>query len=182
MKKISKSNRKERKPSITGELQERDIFFFKKVPVSDDYLRSLARELVFWALNDDKALKVTQFRFKRHISRDVWDLWTARCPELRDANEFALEVIGDRREMGGLEKRFDSSIVSYTMPHYDPVWKELVAWKAALQDKERDQQAQNFVIQMPSFGDMNAISNDDSKVKQVQAETVSDRSLTGPGE
>jgi hypothetical protein len=163
-------------------LSERDIFFFKRVPVSDDYLRKLAFELVSWVLKDDKALKITQFRTSRHICRKTWDTWVKRSPELQDANDFALEVIGDRREIGGLEKRFDSSIVAYTMPHYDPVWKELVAWKASLQDKERNQQAQNFIIQMPSFGDMNAISNDDRKTEQVQAEALSDRSNEGSGE
>ena len=166
--------RNKRQVSKNTALSEKDIFFFKRVPVSDEYLQKLAFDLVHWALNDEKALKVTQFRTARFICRDVWERWMARCPELSDANSFALEVIGDRREMGGLERRLDSSIVSYTMPHYDPAWKELVAWKSALKEKERDQQAQNFVVQMQAFGDMNAISNDDNQTQQVQAEAVSD--------
>lgn len=172
--KIPSLSGKKKKTSKNLALQEHDIFFFKRVPVSDDYLKKLALDLVHWALNDTKALKITQFRTERHISRTVWDTWRERSPELQDANDFALEVIGDRREIGGLEKRFDSGIVAYTMPHYDPAWKELAAWKSALQDKERNQQAQNFIIQMPSFGDMNAISNDNDKTQQVQATPVPD--------
>lgn len=183
MSKNSKPITSKKETSKNTALSEKDIFFFKRVPVSDEYLQKLAFELVHWALNDEKALKITQFRTARFICRDVWERWMARCPELSDANSFALEVIGDRREMGGLERRLDSSIVSYTMPHYDPAWKELVAWKSALKEKERDQQAQNFVVQMQAFGDLHdAISNDNNKAQQVQAEAVSDRLSEGDGD
>jgi hypothetical protein len=182
MKKNLKLNPKPRKPSSRQAVLERDINFFKKVPVSDEYLAKLAFDLVHWALNDPRALKLTQFRTSRLICRDMWDKWLERSAELRDARELALEVIGDRRELGGLEKRFDSSIVSFTMPVYDPAWKELVAWRAALKEEKANQQAQNFIIQMPSFGEMNAISNDNRKTEQVQAPTLPDPSTECPGE
>lgn len=182
MSKIAKSNTPTKKMSKKVEGLRDDIFFFKKVPVSDRYLSELARDLVQWAQHDEEAIKLEQFLCLRCIQRKVWDDWLFRSEELQEAAEFAKMLLGTRREVAGLKRQLDPGIVAFTMPTYDPAWKELLAWKASLQDKDRNQQAQNFIIQMPSFGDMNAISNDNDKAEQVQTKAVSDRCPERSGE
>jgi hypothetical protein len=51
-----------------------------------------------------------------------------------------------RRENGGLRKQFDSGLVSFTMPHYDPTWKELAEWKAKLKSDAEQEQVPTTVI------------------------------------
>lgn len=123
-----------------------DMFSFRKCPVSEAFLDHLATELVDWAKNDDKAIKVTQFLGLKGIHSKTFDRWRDRHPKMQDAYEYALMVIGDRRESGAIYKKFDASIVSFTMPHYDKDWVKQHEWRAKLKETEQQSNETRIVV------------------------------------
>lgn len=145
--------------------QTRDIFYFRQNPVPDDYLNVLAKEYVTWACDNDEAYKASQFRTLKKILGSTWMSWLARSETLMEAHLFVLQVIGDRREIGALTKKLDSSIVSSMMPYYDPEWKKLVEWHSSLREKEKKQETSNFITLNPSFGKLETISKE---IKNVE--------------
>lgn len=112
----------------------RDIITGKERVVSDDWKNKLATELAEWCLQDE-ALKITQFLSFKKVPVDCFYRWIKTNEQLKQAHEFAMRVIGDRREIGALKKKLDGTIVSYTMPHYDKDWKDLVEWRAKLKNE-----------------------------------------------
>lgn len=168
--KTPKSNAKNTEPTTKQRTprkkvpEKREFFFFKEIPVSDDYLSILAQEYATWACDNHEAYKASEFRTLKKIPGSTWMSWLERNENLMTAHLFVLEVIGNRREIGALTKKLDSSIVSFTMPHYDSEWKQLVEWRSSLREKEKKQEASNFVIQMDSF-----LAND-SKEKSTPKE------------
>ena len=62
----------------------------------------------------------------------------------------ALQIIGDRREVGGLKKKLDPGMISTTMPHYDQDWKDLAEWRSKLTKDEQEGKG-NVTIVMEKF-------------------------------
>jgi len=111
---------------------EINMLTFQPFPVREQWIEKLARELVDWAVNDKKALKLNQFYSKRGITQQTMNKWRHKSKVLDDACEFAKHAIGDRRETAALYHKMDKSIVGITMPHYDKDWKDLAEWKVKM--------------------------------------------------
>lgn len=127
--------------------QYKDFFHQKMVPISEAFIDRLSQDLATWAINDDEAYKITQFILKKGIPPDTFYDWINQFPVLNAANKIAVEAIGNRREMGGLKKQLDSSIVQFTMPSYDKNWKELRAWSAKLKEQENKNDSKIVIIE-----------------------------------
>lgn len=125
-----------------------DCVDFKMKPATLNTIKRIAHELIQWALTDNEALKITPFFYKRGLNSITIKRWRERSPEFDSAYQLALHVIGDRREMGALKKKFDAGIVSYTMAHYDTTWKDLAEWRHKLrQPDEQSGKTQIVVIE-----------------------------------
>ena len=96
----------------------------------------LANELVDWAYNNPYALRINDFLQTKGIERDVWDDWRHKYPDLAAANRMALMVLGNRRERGLMERKFEPGSTNFMMPHYDKDWREMIVWKSDLSKKE----------------------------------------------
>ena len=127
--------------------QYKDFFQQKMVPMSENGLERLANDIVNWAINDPKALKISQFILKRGIHIDTYYDWVKLYPIIKDANTIALQAIGDRREIAGLYRKLDGNMISFTMPAYDKTWKELQEWRAKLKEKETNNETKVVVIE-----------------------------------
>ena len=123
------------------------VFSHRQVPVTDAFLEKLAFEYVEWVRSSDTALTQDSFLVHKGICWSTWDSWVKRSKALAEAKEFALEVIGHRREVGGLTKKFDASMVTKSMPIYSEAWVKLGEWYAKLKD-DQVQAAGNFKIVM----------------------------------
>ena len=106
----------------------------------------LARELVAWARGDENALKVSQFLEMNGINRRTWNRWCEKYEILRDAYEYALMCIGNRREIGVMTRKFDSSSTSLLMPFYDEDWREALSLRAKYNSPEGLSSGQKFVV------------------------------------
>jgi len=131
-----------------------DMFSFREKPVNDLWLERLASDLVQWSYKDD-ALKFTQFLRERGINSTDFGRWLKRSEILKEAHKFALQNVGDRREIGGLKREFDAGIVKTTMAQYDENWRLLEQWRAFIHASSQPSAANNeefcdsFVGQIP---------------------------------
>lgn len=128
-----------------------DVYAFKTTPVSEVLLDRLFQELLDWAESNEDALKITEFFLRKRIGSDTVARFRARDKKYDDAYNHALQLIGNRREIGALKRKLDSGIVAYTMAHYDPSWVKLAEWRAALKKESEGQQGNNITVVMETF-------------------------------
>lgn len=106
-------------------------------PVSDIVLQRHANDLLAWANGNEDAIRLKTFMTDRHIAPKVFYEWADRYRPLKAAMEVALDIIGGRRELKGLQRKYDPNLVERTMPLYDSQYK---AWK--LEQKMNQQESQ----------------------------------------
>jgi len=155
-KKASNSNKTTKKAAKLPYRHSDDylnLHTMKLQPVSIEWLEILAKDLVEWAINDEKALKLTAFYTNRGICSDTLARWLRRSKILNTSHKFAKMVIGNRREVGALTKKFDATLVMRSMAVYDKEWKDLEEWRSDLKNKEEEQKAASFVVKMQSFSE-----------------------------
>lgn len=116
---------------------------------SEAWAEKMAMTLVKWVEENENALKMTEFY--QHIGMYQTDFCTLanKYPLLAKAKAYARMVIGTRRELGALTRKFDAGTVNYTMPVYDPDWKEMVEWRSSLKQlegKSGDNRTQYVII------------------------------------
>lgn len=139
-----------------------DMFTLRQTPVSKDYLLKFALEWVNWAMTDEDALKLTQFYVLKGIHNFSVERWMKRCPELQRAHDWALMIIGNRREIGAIKKIYDSAMIRTTMCMYDTQWKELEEWRARLSEKIASAGGVR-VVEIPAFGDADLLPKKEKK-------------------
>jgi len=125
-----KKNPEDQESKVSAWLEDYlDCFTFKMKPVTDMFIERISQELITWASTNPDAIKLTQFFNEKRIPYDTWNAWV-RYPQFKAAKELALSIIGDKREHGGLTKKYDASMVQFMMPKYDQDWKDIIAWRA----------------------------------------------------
>lgn len=122
-----------------------NLLLFQKVPVTDIYISRVAQDLIEW-VRKDTSIVFNGFLNEMGIGCDAYYAWKERSEDLSHAHAFAMRVLAERREAGAIRKKFDSGLVSYTMPHYDKKWKELVEWREGLKAIKREQQQEGAKI------------------------------------
>jgi len=115
-----------------------DIFTLKEKPVSDALLEQLAARLVEWVLGAEENERLVFEDFLRSVGRTdkSFALFMKRSSKLKAAHRFALMCLGANRERGMLLQQLNGSGVVVSMPLYSERWKELLEWKASLNNKE----------------------------------------------
>jgi len=103
-------------------------------PMNEKGIHRIAQELLDWVSNDVGAYKLSQFRLQRGITRVTWNDWCSKFPRFKEANDAAREIIGNRREIGAMKHDLHYGVVGFTMPFYDPEWKEETVRRAALKE------------------------------------------------
>lgn len=141
MKNPNPSNKKikseKKRPSDTTRVwleEYLDCFTFKMQPVTEMFLKRIAKELLEWAQNDKKALRLSQFYNSKKIPRKTFEGWY-KYDYFKEAKDMALLFIADRREIGTLEKRYEAGTNNFMMPEYDPSWKSMVQWRQELRNQ-----------------------------------------------
>jgi len=129
-----------------------DHFTFDIKPISEGGLHKMAVELANWAENNPEALTIGQFVRKRGIPRDTYNNWVNKYPVLKRAHEAAMWAIGDRRELAGLRREFDVSMVKFMMPNYDPEWMNMLKVQSQLKADVLGVTGMR-VVEIPAFPD-----------------------------
>jgi len=110
---------------------------WKMTPITEAWLDALAQDLYTWARDDDNALKLTQFYTTRGIANATMMKWIEVSPKLKAAHAAALQMIGDRRELGVIHRKYDSAMIAPMMYYYDNAWKQNAQWREDLKAKAK---------------------------------------------
>jgi len=129
-----------------------DLFTLRTKPVSDVFIEQIAQKLMHWAINNEEAYKISQFYEQEGLHNEDIDRWCKRSKAMAYAKYAALRAIGNRREIGGLKKKLDSGMVSYTMAHYDKDWKDLAEWRNTLK-LDADQKGETKIVVLEKYPD-----------------------------
>ena len=118
----------------------------KMEPANDASIKRLALRLVTWARECPDAWTITQFLNMEGVSRKVFAQWRVKSPELQEAFEAAVSIIGDRRE---LKLKDDYTHLRFMQPYYS---EEVLAEdnRKAKQRKEEDDK-KSFKIELNTF-------------------------------
>ncbi len=139
-----------------------DMFTLRQTPVSNDYLLKFALEWVNWAITDDDALTLEGFYILKGVQQRTVDRWCDRCPELMEAHDYAMMVIGDRREKGAITRKYSEGMIKTTMCMYKIKWKELEEWRAHLSEKIANAGGMKLV-EIEKFADSDLVPTKDKK-------------------
>lgn len=134
----------------------KDLITFKMYPVTDAMLERLADELTKWALKED-SLTVSSFCRIKGITKKTLYRWKDRCADLDAAYNFALEQFAERREVGGLTRKFDPTFAFNSLPMYDSEWKAFVEWKANL--RKENENDKKIVVELSNISSKLSISH-----------------------
>jgi len=151
-----------------------DMFTMRKRPINIKYIEKFANDMVHWALNDPDAFKLAQYYRIRGVGGDDMERWTERYPDLKKANSYVLGILGDKREMGGLKKDYDSGMVRTMMPRYDKDWRSIEKWRSLLREQESKAAGGTKFVVMDKFPDSDqvpakqAVKEVPAKKKQVE--------------
>jgi hypothetical protein len=119
---------------------------FQMQPANHATKLRLAIELSTWVRENEKAYTLSQFYTMKGIPHDVYYQWASDCLELREANRLALEIMGDRREIGALENRLNSMIARFILPQYKREWREQEVFRATLQRESGESRGMLTVV------------------------------------
>lgn len=88
------------------------------------FLKKVAWRMRYWVENYH-VITISEFCADHGISgQQLRDDWLPKSKELREAYGWTMEVIGTRREIAGLNKEMDSSIVSRKLNTYSYIYKQ----------------------------------------------------------
>lgn len=134
------NNRTEREVKNSPWLEDYyDVFGLTMRPVTQAFIERLSKELVEWAKLDD-SLTIISFCRTKGLSRTTFYEWKNKYPEIKAAYEFAKEQFVDKREIGGLTRKYDPTFAFNSLAKYDSDWKEFMQWKANLKQDDGNQQ------------------------------------------
>jgi hypothetical protein len=122
------------------------VALYRLSPKTEEDYANLANELLEWVERPD-IIRFNDFAaYKRMPPSYLWEL-SKNSKYLADAIEVAKNIIGSRREKGGLFNEMNAGIVLAAAPIYDKSWKKMIEWKHALKNKEQaDNQVKVIVI------------------------------------
>jgi len=118
-----------------------------KTPITEKRMNAIAHELYEWARDCATAYKISQFFSMKGIGANTWEGWLDKFEIIREAHSEALRMIGDRREIGAIEKKFEPGMIASSMAHYDKTWKRLAEWRAKLRTENEENKTKVVVIE-----------------------------------
>jgi hypothetical protein len=118
------------------------MFALSKQKPSQQAIDALAQELYEWA-QDEKSLSIASFCVDKLILHKTFMRWVDEHPILKYSYEFAIEYIGERREMLAMLKNSgaNSSFIAHTLHLYNDDWAQV-----RKEDKELKLQMKGLLV------------------------------------
>lgn len=116
-----------------------DLQSCKMKPISQNFIDLLVERLITWADTTEDALVFEEFFMLTKINSSDYYGWLPKHENLKMAHDYAKQVIGIRREKGGLKRKLDPGMIASSMPMYSKSWKELAEWRAKLKEESQNQ-------------------------------------------
>ena len=133
----AKDSTVKKKPTIKTHQEEyhNGFFAYRQKPVHQDYLKLLAQEMLdyFWETED--TYKLTEFYNIKRIHHSTFEGWMERCPELKEAHDLVLQLLGTRREIGAIKGTLNEKTILRSMPMYDVKWRQIEEWYTSMKER-----------------------------------------------
>lgn len=120
-KKVSPKKTPDVKPIFIGEYY--NLYTRQMSPMTERFVEREAQKIMEWAMLED-SLRICDYTDAQGYAPQVYYTWIKKFPAMQLAHEFALRRIGSRREHGALTRKFNEKVVSWTLGHYDQIFKE----------------------------------------------------------
>ena len=139
--KTSQNNAQLKKTIKRAPVKKRDplawALIYKDVFDSDEqasipFLKQLALDLMEWASSKHDDCTIVDFIGPRKIGRRKYEKWVAKHDFLNDAHDYALMMLGAKRERKGLENDWNTVIVTKSLHMYNPEWQRSEEWRSSL--------------------------------------------------
>ena len=172
--KTSKPNISAKKPTNYIEFPEYcDMLTMRMRPVSDAFIEKLAIDMLNW-VKTTKKKTFPSFLEERGICYSTFRNWKERVPKLARAHEHVLEILGARREEGGLERKYDPNMVIKSMPIYSHDWRKLEEDRDARRKVDTSKANGPITIVMKEFG--SGMNPKDTSVKEKGETSLEEKS------
>ena len=129
-----------------------DILTKENRGASQEFIDRLGHDLLLWA-QLKTSLVLRDFFDERYISQGTYSRWKNKDSMFAERLELAKGMIGSRREKGGLEKKFDASMVIKSMANYDSEWKAIEEWRSKLSKAEQEVEQLKVLIETFKTGE-----------------------------
>lgn len=136
------------------------VYSYREIPTSDAFIEQMAIKLIEFAMRPD-TIVIGKFFIEQRLSLKTWLEWCKRNDFARDAYSYAMQCVGVNREVGGLTRRLDSTIVLRTMPMYDPQYLEMQTKMMQLRDNGGDRTAIRVIMNAIAGNADKAANGDD---------------------
>lgn len=128
-------------------------------PVSEEFVLTLFQEMRQWAIDNDDALKISQFWHIRRVPRTSMEMWRDKFPSCGALYKEVMEIIGNRREIGAMKRKYTESITMQSMALYDKDWRDMAEWRAALSKKNEADEAKDTIVVIERFPELPTIKD-----------------------
>lgn len=106
------------------------------IPITQGSLERLMENGRKWAREEEDAIKLSQFTDLNGIPLRTWQRWREAHKVVDEGTRDILMILGNKRELGLLKRKFEPGSTIFMMPHYDEDWKDMCKWRASLKPKE----------------------------------------------
>lgn len=113
--------------------------------ISEQDIQKLADQLTAWS-HTPKADTIIDFIKHKKLSPMDFFRWCNKFPELMEAKNNALYMIGNNREKMALTNKYNANFVMQTMPLYNPEHRALLEWKAKLAREQNDHSGDKIIV------------------------------------
>lgn len=118
-------------------------------PEKLDWRNRLIYTLFSWA-SLDTSLDIVQFCMEYKMHRRTLYKWSTAYNDIKEALDDIKVILGCRRRIGALTRRFDKDVAFKDMHMYDPEWLEINKYHAALKKEEGGDQGGIRVVEIQS--------------------------------
>ena len=126
----------------------RNLYTGSNEVVTAAFLQRLGKELLDYVRKDEDANRIGYFFQDKNIPPLTARKWAAKYPEFGEVYEAAKNVVGYRRERGGMKEGWNSSIVLRSLPLLDEEYKEIMEWEWSAKAKANENALGSIKIEL----------------------------------
>lgn len=152
-----------------------NLFTMQISPVTQGFIERESKALMDWSRLDD-SLRIHDYTDMKGYPPQDYYTWVDNFPALKLAHEYAMRRIASRRELGALTRKYSEKAVSWTLGHYDKIYKEEIQYFIRLKEDLQKQQDIKVVIeQIPSLSSFTVESERETVTYKQTPEQVAAR-------
>jgi len=139
--------------NLTERLEDEfNLLTGRQQPISLELIERVGHQFMEWAERSPDALTVHAFFRKKGFGWSTIRRWRLRSPIFAEYYLNGMNAIGERRERGGLKRKFDSGIVRQTAHWFNADYKEShfeeLKYKSELAKSEQNEAVTNVIYEI----------------------------------